>query len=133
MPKESNLLVSATQSESAQIIRQRELAGWRVFSFPNSLKSRDDFFEAVRTTFPLDPPLQSNRSWDALSDSLWGGIDSLADREILIVWPNSTAMKEFAPDQFAVALGVLMDLAKSVSSEVMTCGAPKSIVVLLVS
>jgi hypothetical protein len=32
---------------------------------------REAFFDTVRSALPMDPPLVSCRSWDALSDSLW--------------------------------------------------------------
>jgi hypothetical protein len=46
------------------------------------------FFEAMKALLPLDPPLVGNRSWDALSDSLWSGLDQLAADNIAIVWPS---------------------------------------------
>lgn len=41
---------------------------------PGDIKSKDDFFEAVRAVLPLDPPLVLNKVWDALSDSIWEGL-----------------------------------------------------------
>ena len=32
---------------------------------------RKAFFDAVRSAAPLDPPVTSELSWDALEDSLW--------------------------------------------------------------
>src|SRR5208282_6398864 len=57
--------------------RQAEQSGYTTFMLPEKgIVDRVSFFEAVRTTLPLDPPLVGSRSWDALSDSLWEGLYS---------------------------------------------------------
>jgi len=38
---------------------------------------QEAFFAAVRETLPLDPPLGLRTVWDALSDSIWGGLRKL--------------------------------------------------------
>ncbi|WP_428957356.1 hypothetical protein [Streptomyces sp. cg35] len=38
---------------------------------------REAFLGAVRESLPLEPPLESSLSWDALSDSLRAGLHTL--------------------------------------------------------
>lgn len=118
--------------EVEQTIAEREKRGWRIFRLPASISSKDDFFEAVRDTLPLEPPLQSNRSWDALSDSLWAGLDRLPDGKIVIVWPEALAMKTHAVQDFDIATDILAELPKSLSNVGITAGATKELLVLQV-
>jgi hypothetical protein len=60
----------------------------------NAITSKKSFFEAVIHSFPLDPPLpQSNKySWDAIQDSLRGGLINLDEDLIDIVWNEVDAV-----------------------------------------
>jgi hypothetical protein len=90
-----------------------EQDGWHVFVLPDSIESRDGFFDAVRARLPLDPPLLSHRSWDALADSLWEGIDATTAERIVIVWPSSTKLCVHASSDYETAVSILADLAAS--------------------
>ena len=74
---------------------------------------RHTFFAAVRSAFPLDPPVISSRSWDAFSDSLWEGIETLGASQVVILWPDAHQMKSGAPDDYETAIAVLDDVAHS--------------------
>ncbi|WP_328650327.1 hypothetical protein OG598_18465 [Micromonospora sp. NBC_00330] len=65
--------VAASEIEAATAsARTRSI---RVYSLSTGAGGgRDAFFDAVRGTLPLDPPLASNYSWDALADSIFGGL-----------------------------------------------------------
>lgn len=80
---------------------------------------------------PLDPPLMRNRSWDALSDSLWEGLDSLADKEVAVIWPGWAEMADSDPQSFDIAARILEDLTESLADAEATVGHPKEIAVLL--
>ncbi|GLW69439.1 hypothetical protein Kpho02_17380 [Kitasatospora phosalacinea] len=55
--------------------------------------SLDDLYDAVRRTLPLDPPLHGRtRSWDALDDSLFGGLHADDDRTPLITFTDLSAL-----------------------------------------
>ncbi|MFD0565741.1 hypothetical protein ACFQ2M_30115 [Kitasatospora saccharophila] len=46
-----------------------------------AVSSLDDLYDAISRTLPLDPPLHGHvRSWDALDDSLSGGLHEAPDR-----------------------------------------------------
>lgn len=78
---------------------------------------------------PLAPPLHSNRSWDALADSLWSGLDELEDEKIAIFWPNSDRMKKAESDAFAIATNILTDLCASLADQNRTTSRTKALVV----
>jgi hypothetical protein len=94
---------------------------------------RDAFFDAVRRSLPLDPPVMSSRSWDALSDSLWEGIYSLPEDKVMILWEDGNRFKATAPEDFEVALSILADLARQLADPTATVGKPKSLFVYVSS
>jgi hypothetical protein len=104
--------------------------GYRIFRLPECISSRSEFFAAIRSILPLDPPMQSDRSWDALSDSLWGGLDALPETRIVLLWPDSATLKSAAPSDFRLAVDVLADVSKTLA-DVASTPTPKDIVVLL--
>jgi hypothetical protein len=112
---------------------RRELEGsdWRVFILPRGITDRASFFDAVRETFPLDPSLVGDRVWDALSDSLWSGLDSLDDARISIIWPDSATMARKAPDEFEVAREILARITASLADPVATVGRSKQVAVVI--
>jgi len=95
------------------------------------VRDRESFFEAVRERFPLDPPVYSSYSWDALEDSIWGGIDALDVARVVIIWPQSRVMAEAAPADFEIAISVWEDLANSLNDKEATVGRPKEVCVVL--
>lgn len=88
---------------------------------------RKAFFDAVRLTAPLDPPVVSERSWDALEDSLWEGLFQLPDRRILIAWLDASGYATEFPEDHAVAMSVLASVADLLAGELATTGRPKDV------
>ncbi len=121
-----------TKTEANRIRDECVRSGWKVLRLPAGISSKDEFFEGVRQTLPLDPPLESNRSWDALADSLWSGLDALSDENILIVWPDASRMEALAADEFAIANSILAEIPDSLADREATVGATKHLVVLQV-
>jgi hypothetical protein len=99
-----------TSTRLADLLRS---SGWRVYVLPADIDARDSFFDAIRAQFPLDPPLTTNRSWDALSDSLFEGLSQLADNRIAIIWPRLPA----ETDDMTIALSILDDVRHLLSNE----------------
>ncbi|MFQ6850117.1 barstar family protein [Streptomyces sp. 35M1] len=76
---------------------------------------KEAFFAAVRDALPPDPPLGSFRMlWDALSDSLWGGLHELKSPRVIIVWPDARPVAG-AEGDFRTALSILRDVAASLA------------------
>ncbi|MFD8644707.1 barstar family protein [Streptomyces zaomyceticus] len=102
--------------------------GYRVYSMTTAGGSgRAAFFNAVRAALPLDPPVVSSNSLDALSDSLWGGIHSTDDQKIAIIWEDSLRFFEDSPEEFKDACSVLAEVAESLADETFAVGRPKQV------
>jgi|SRR5215475_4721081 len=106
-------------------------AGFKVFVLKPGIDTRESFFESIREAIPLDPPIVGTQSWDALSDSLWGGLYSVDQDRILIVWPKSTAMAAMSQEDHQIAIDVLNDVVTSLADRESTQERPKSVTVLL--
>lgn len=113
------------------IRRQAEHAGYTTFVLPESIVDRASFFDAVRATFPLDPPLIGSDVWDALSDSLWEGLYTHPSPCIAILWPGAGAMASSASADFEIALDVLADISNSLADRRLTCGNTKEVAALV--
>lgn len=104
------------EKEASNIIYQYRSLGYKIYELPKEMISKDDFFNGIRKILPLDPPLSSNRSWDALNDSLWSGLNSLSENKILIIWPSICGMKK-NNNNFAIISEIFEDLPKSLLKE----------------
>ena len=74
------------------------------------VNTKERFFEAANQSLPLDPP-RVRQNWDALEDSLFGGVLGRPDRSVDILWP-------FANDVARVFLVVGVKFFKSVTEAV---------------
>jgi hypothetical protein len=123
-------LSSRSLDEVLEAARRPDTA---VYVLPElGVRNRDTFFEAVRQRFPLDPPVHTNYSWEALKDSLWSGIDALDIARVVIVWPNWRVMAEAAPRDYEIAASVWEDLAEQLHDDDATVGRAKHVAVVLV-
>ena len=98
-------LVFVSASTASQTIREC-VDDWEWYVLPSDVKGRNDFFWAIRDNFPLDPAIKSNRSWDALEDSSFGGLSELKTNHIGIHWPKPTLMERLAPQEYNIAKSV---------------------------
>jgi hypothetical protein len=85
---------------------------------------REVFFDAVRRTLPLNPPIKSAFSWDALADSMWEGIYSLNRPCVVVLWPDSSPFSEAAPGDLEIALSVFEQVASELADDRYTVGRP---------
>ena len=111
--------------------REANQAGYRTFVLPEGVNDRASFFDAVRSTLPLDPPVVSSHSWDALSDSLWEGLFALEDQRIAILWPGTHTMAHTAAPDLEMALNVLRDVTGSLADPTATSNRPKVVAVVV--
>jgi hypothetical protein len=107
--------------------------GYEVFVIPEGVESKAEFFDAVVSTFPLDPPLVRFRDvWDALDDSLSAGLLDVKARKLAVLWPDAFRLALAEPDEYEIATEILGKLAESLShGEWTNDGEPKEIVVVL--
>jgi hypothetical protein len=121
-------LIRATGVDPEQVAKQLRGEGWVVFVLPSDISDKAALFEAMRTILPMDPPLVGSRSWDALSDSLWGGIDQLGEERVAIIWPKAQLKPVSDLD---TALAVLEGVALSLSDPKATDENPKEVSVVV--
>ncbi|MCB9600718.1 MAG: barstar family protein [Polyangiales bacterium] len=116
---------------SAIDARRRELEslGFAAFVLPKTGVDGATFFDAARSTLPLDPPVYD--SWDALSDSLWEGLHQHPSRRLAIVWQGTSEMARSWPTEFTRVMDVLSDVAALLGDPKATVGNPKELVVLV--
>ncbi|MFI8289749.1 hypothetical protein EAO71_14775 [Streptomyces sp. ms191] len=94
---------------------------------------KEAFFGAVREALPLDPPLGTfGMVWEALSDSVWGGLHELKSPRVVIVWPDARPVAG-AEGDFWVALSILRDVAESLAEARYTGGRPTQVSVYVAS
>ena len=106
--------------------------GWTVFELPGTeISDHSSFFDAVRRSLPLSPPLLGDASWDALSDSIWGGLDELEADRIAIVWRETRQLMEGDRSAYEVAVEVLQGISDTIADPEFTAGEPKQVVVVL--
>jgi hypothetical protein len=117
----------------AEAIRSdAERAGYTTFVLPaQGITDKASFFEAVGKTLPLDPPLGIYNVWDALSDSLSGGLYEHPDRRIAILWLGTGNMATSAPADFEKAVDLLAGVAYELADPRAIWGNPKEIAVLV--
>jgi hypothetical protein len=117
-----------TGANIERLVEELRAAGWRVYLLPLGIGDKTAFFEAVKAVLPLDPPLVGNRSWEALSDSVWGGLDGIDANRIAIVWPRVDLGE--SPD-LETAMSVLEGVARSLGDAEATNGAVKEVSVVI--
>jgi hypothetical protein len=110
-----------------------EIGDWQIFRLPRGISSRGEFFGGARDALPLDPPVLSHNSWDALDDSLWGGLDAVANDRILILWPEADTMRRTSPADYAIASEILAGLPGSLCNSRLNDGTPTQLLVLRVT
>ena len=106
--------VSIREHDARVSLRESLLRnGYVVFTIETGNRGgRERVFESVKATFPLDPPVVSARSWDALSDSLWGGIVGLGARRIAGIWVDADNFARLDPEAFEIACDVFRQLIR---------------------
>lgn len=92
---------------------------------------RRGFFGAVRSMVLLDPPVSTERSWDALEDSLWEGLFQLPERRIVIYWHDASDFRVHSPAEYEVAISVLESVVDALADRLATAGSPKDVEVYI--
>jgi hypothetical protein len=107
-------------------------SGWQVYRLPLGICDKSSFDWGVRSTLPLDPTLEGpQHNWDAIEDSIWGGLNSLPDSKVVIVWKDAGEMAKSSSDDFAIAESVLATVAVSLGDPLVTNGPVQQVLVVL--
>jgi barstar (barnase inhibitor) len=126
-------VVKISSGSVPAIIEEARKTGAAVYKLPSdAVTSKAEFFEAVRRTLPLDPPLVGSRLvWDALSDSLSGGLANLGSDRVFIIWPDSALLEAEAPADFETAVSIFRHIVATRKNQAYSRGQPKDIRVFL--
>lgn len=130
MPSESSIeftssfdgVVAADDAPHAETVR---------YVFPRGIRDKASFFDAVRATLPLDPPLHGHASWDALADSLWEGLHAGGARAVRILWPGAETMATSARADYEMATRVIADVIRSLGDASATSGRPTRVTLVV--
>lgn len=119
-------------ADLASAVRVASIVGAAIFSLSTTgASTRADFFDAVRASLPLDPPLVGSRSWDALLDSLRGGIEEVGAALIVITWTGAADLRSAHPADYDMAIEVLRAVTSDVGNEKYSVGKPKQVCVYI--
>lgn len=61
-----------------------------IVEFPMQFSTKNEIFEFVKTEFPLDPLIKGGKSWDALADSIGGGLEKFRTNGVVVVMKYDT-------------------------------------------
>jgi Barstar (barnase inhibitor) len=111
-------IVSCISSRSLDALRARlHEEGFKVYELDGrSIEDGDSFFAAIQDSLPFDPPISGRVHWDALSDSLWGGLAELAAPRVAILWTGVERMLDHGLCDLLSAVDCLRDVAESVAN-----------------
>ncbi|WP_369383129.1 hypothetical protein [Streptomyces sp. cg36] len=117
-------------ADIAEILDEAARQGVPVFILSTAGRTgREAFFSAVRAALPLDPPLQAVRLvWEALADSLRGGLDALNTPRVVILWPDARPVAG-AEGDFVIALDILRETVATLADAQYTNGRPTHVCV----
>ncbi len=119
-----------SEADLASAARVASTVGAAIFSLSTTgAATKADFFDAVRASLPLNPPVVSSRSWEALSDSLWEGLYEAGAALIVITWTGAADLRSASPADYDIAIEVLRDVVSSLGNEKSTVGKPKQVCV----
>jgi len=121
-----------TKPELADALDSLPGEGVRLVRLPVGIQSAAGFFDAVTKVCPLNPPLERVAdSWDALSDSMFGGLTDLDEARVVIAWDDPDVLAEGDPEASRIALAILSGLPDEVANPEFTAGLTKDLMVLL--
>ncbi|AOR64138.1 barstar family protein [Pectobacterium wasabiae] len=83
----------------------------------NQAKSIYDVFDEIKASLPLDPPLYSLCNFDAFSDSLFGGLDSLGEHKICVFLVDLKSALKNDDVNYSLILEVLSDNVSYLKTE----------------
>ena len=68
-----------------------------------------DMFLAIKSSVPLDPPLVKDGNFDALSDSLFGGVSIDESVNICLIFKQLSLFKKISKGTYDVMIEILND------------------------
>ncbi|PYS30269.1 MAG: hypothetical protein DMF75_16190, partial [Acidobacteria bacterium] len=99
---------------------------------PKRFNAPQAFFIEAARILPQDPPLIGNINWDALTDSLWGGLAELGKERVALIWTNAQRMLEHGLQDLLIANGCFEHIASTMATTKYGISRPIMLVVFLV-
>ena len=93
-----------------------ESEGYTLFTI-DRVRNAAEFFEAVKSSFPLDPPISGRVNWDAFSDSLWSGLETCQSDRVALVVLDATEFQKNDSRAFDLLVECMVDAAHQVEDE----------------
>jgi hypothetical protein len=110
---------------------QLKALAFKLYCIRSPIDSKD-FFEQVRSAYPLDPAISGDVNWDAFADSIWGGLDACPDLKIALVINDVTVFRESNYQEFEVALDCLQTAATEVEAEKRNRGQNEAEIIIVI-
>jgi hypothetical protein len=106
-----------TETEAGILRHQRQQERWCVLQLDGTrIESKQTLFEQINRDLPLDPPgVGPHLKWEALADSLWGGLVDLARDAIAIEWHHARILLVHDHSTMAEALDCFQGLAETLA------------------
>ena len=114
-----------------ELVAKLRAEGWPVYVIDGAPASGAALHEAVRASLPQDPPLGPTPHWDALLDSVWGGIGALGEKRVAIVWLGSSQLERGDPDAYRIAKEILTDIVFGLADPKFSAGDTTRLLVFL--
>jgi hypothetical protein len=109
------LLSCVNAADLAALRAALQHAGYHIVELDGTgIEDGVSFFQVARGALPLDPPLGGGMSWDAFSDSLWGGLDVLGTKRVAILWTAVERVLEHGLQDMLQVVECVLDVARSV-------------------
>lgn len=126
--------INFVRRESLEILRASlKKKGFRIFQMDgDNVKDAKSFFKKIVNVFPQDPPLSGKCNWDAFTDSLWGGLDEIAQERVAFIWTRVEEMFEYGIPDLFTALDCFKELGSSVSNQDYGISKPVQLLIFLV-
>lgn len=125
-------VIKDNYAAQAGIFNNKTLQGACAYMLSDSIVSKEMFLRSACDVLPFDPPIDEYcNSWDAFSDSLWGGFHSLEMPNIVVFWPNSEMLKKADHEAYAQITGIFDFISKTIRDPKYGNGRIKNFLALL--
>lgn len=128
----SDRILGLSREAIERMVAEAQESGVPVYRLSSDARlGREGLFNSMRRQLPLDPPVSSDRSWDAMADSLWSGLDLQAQTEHLIVWDDADHFAAADWREYEMAIAALGHVCELLADPVATLGQPKKVTVVV--
>jgi hypothetical protein len=128
-----NTISTVESCEIPRLRKQLTQQGFRVYELDGSqISSGHSLFAEIKRKLPLDPLLIGETiKWDAVADSLWGGLDSVALERSVIIWTNADHMLENGTSDLGRAIEVVRQVAGTLADPTSGVSIPQRLTLIL--